>query len=37
MSNLNIYESGVSPVSKRYTRAGIGNDGLVVCLSEHLP
>ena len=33
----NLYESGVSPVSKRYTRAGIGNDGLVVCLSEYLP
>ena len=31
------YESGVSPVSKRYMRAGIGNDRLVVCLSEYLP
>ena len=30
-------ESGVSPVSKRYMRAGIGNDRLVVCLSEYLP
>ena len=27
----------VSPVSKRYMRAGIGNDRLVVCLSEYLP
>ena len=33
----NTYESGVSPVSKRYMRAGIGNDRLVVCLSEYLP
>ena len=32
-----IYESGVSPVSKRYMRAGIGNDRLLVCLSEYLP
>ena len=31
------YESGVSPVSKRYMRAGIGKDRLVVCLSEYLP
>ena len=31
------HESGVSPVSKRYMRAGIGNDRLVVCLSEYLP
>ena len=30
-------ESGVSPVSKRYMRAGIGNDRLVVCLSAYLP
>ena len=30
-------ESDVSPVSKRYMRAGIGNDRLVVCLSEYLP
>ena len=30
-------ESVVSPVSKRYMRAGIGNDRLVVCLSEYLP
>ena len=27
------YESGVSPVSKRYMRAGIGNDGLFVRIS----
>ena len=27
------YESVVSPVSKRYMRAGIGNDRLLVCLS----
>ena len=26
-------ESGVSPVSKRYMRAGIGNDGLFVRIS----
>ena len=32
-----LYESVVSPVSKRYMRAGIGNDRLVVCLSEYLP
>ena len=31
------YESDVSPVSKCYMRAGIGNDRLVVCLSEYLP
>ena len=30
-------ESGVSPVSKRYMRAGIGNERLLVCLSEYLP
>ena len=32
-----VYESVVSPVSKRYMRAGIGNDRLLVCLSEYLP
>ena len=38
LSSRGIYhESGVSPVSKRYMRAGIGNDRLVVCLSEYLP
>ena len=31
------YESVVSTVSKRYMRAGIGNDRLLVCLSEYLP
>ena len=30
-------ESVVSAVSKRYMRAGIGNERLVVCLSEYLP
>ena len=30
-------ESMVSTVSKRFMRAGIGNDRLVVCLSEYLP
>ena len=30
-------ESVVSPVSKSYMRAGIGNDRLLVCLSEYLP
>ena len=35
MPQLN--ESGVSPLAKRYMRAGIGNDRLVVCLSEYLP
>ena len=30
-------KSVVSPVSKRYMRAGIGNERLVVCLSEYLP
>ena len=34
---INENESGVSPVSKRYMRAGIGNDRLLVCLSEYLP
>ena len=34
---LAVNESGVSPVSKRYMRAGIGNDRLLVCLSEYLP
>ena len=34
---LKINESGVSPVSKRYMRAGIGNERLLVCLSEYLP
>ena len=32
-----INESVVRPVSKRYTRAGIGNERLLVCLSEYLP
>ena len=31
------YESVVSLVSKRYMRAGIGNERLLVCLSEYLP
>ena len=31
------YESVVSLVARRYTRAGIGNERLVVCLSEYLP
>ena len=30
-------ESVVSLVSKRYMRAGIGNERLLVCLSEYLP
>ena len=32
-----VDESVVSPVSKRYMRAGMGNDRLLVCLSEYLP
>ena len=32
-----LYESVVSLVARRYTRAGIGNERLVVCLSEYLP
>ena len=31
------YESMVSLVSGRYTRAEIRNENLVVCLSEYLP
>ena len=34
---LAVHESVVSPVSKRYMRAGIGNERLLVCLSEYLP
>ena len=32
-----LYESVVSLVARCYTRAGIGNERLVVCLSEYLP